>query len=332
MISHALSPRSRIAGTGSYVPERLVTNAELEARLGTSDAWIREHTGLLGRRVAAEGETTSDMAAIAARRAVAAAGLTVADLDLIILATSTGDSPLPATAAHLQHKLGADLIPSFDLGASSAGFLYALTVGDQFIAAGTFKTVLVVGADMPSRVIDPECRTLNVLFGDGAGAVVLTASDGARGILSATLHADGTLAELMRIPGGGSAEPLTVEGIKNKRQFLRMDAPRVRELTMQHLTRTATRALKAARITSAELDWVVAQQGNVRLAEAISGRLGFPSARVLLEPGDHANTMAASIPITLDRAVRSGTIKDGQTVLACALGAGLVWGALIVRM
>ena len=332
MIGQGHGPKSKIVGTGSSVPERLVTNAELEARLGTTDAWIREHTGLSGRRVAADGETTSDLAAVAARRAIEAAGLTVADLDLIILATSTGDSPLPATAAHLQHKLGADLIPSFDLGASSAGTLYALTVADRFIAAGTFKTVLVVGADLASRVIDPECRTMNAIYGDGAGAIVLTVADGASGILSSTLHADGTLAELMGIPGGGSAEPLTALGLANKRHRLTMDGARMRELTERKLTSFSTRALKAARMTSAELDWVVPQQGNARIAEAISRRLGFPPERVLLEQGSQANTMAASLPIVLDNAVRAGTIRAGHTVLMCALGAGVTWGALIVRM
>jgi 3-oxoacyl-[acyl-carrier-protein] synthase-3 len=325
-------PRSRILGTGSFVPESQVDNRQLEDRLATSDAWIREHTGIGSRHVLAAGETTSDMAAAAARRAVEAAGLTVADLDLIVLATSTGDSPLPATAAHLQQKLGADLVPSFDLNASSAGFLYALTVADQFIAAGTFKTVLVVGADAPSRFLNPRDRTTNALFGDGAGAVVVGQASGESGILSSKIHADGTYAELMQVPGGGSAEPLTPASLEQGRQYLTLDGPKLRDVTVRHLTSYSMQALKAARLTSAELDWVVAQQGNLRIVETISQRLGFPLSRFVLETEDVGNTVAASIPIALDRAVRGGKIKEGQTVLLCALGAGIVWGAMIVRM
>ena len=332
MIRDRVVPRSRILGTGSYLPERVVTNRELGERLATSDAWIREHTGIGARHVLGAGETTSDMAAAAARRAVEAAGLTVADLDLIVLATSTGDSPLPATAAQLQQKLGADLIPSFDLGASSAGFLYALTVADQFIAAGTFKTVLVVGADAPTRFLNPRDRTTQALFGDGAGAVVVGEAAGEAGILSSKIHADGTLAELMQVPGGGSAEPLDEGSLERGRQYLTIDGPKLRDITVKHLTAYSMQALKAARLTSAELDWVVGQQGNLRTAETISQRLGFPLTRFVLETEDVAHTTAASIPLALDRAVRAGTISQGQTVLMCALGAGICWAAMIVRM
>jgi 3-oxoacyl-[acyl-carrier-protein] synthase-3 len=325
-------PRSKILGTGCQLPKTVVTNRELEARLSTSDAWIREHTGIGSRHVLDTGETTSDIAAAAARRAVEAAGLTVADLDLIILATSTGDAPLPATAAQLQQKLGADLIPSFDLGASSAGFLYALTVADQFIAAGTFKTVLVVGADAPTRFLDPSDRTSWALFGDGAGAVVLGESDGNAGILASKIHADGTLGDLMGVPGGGSAEPLSEESLLRGRQYLTLDGQKLRDVTVKHLTANSMQALKAARLTSAELDWVVAQQGNLRIVETISQRLGFPMTRFVLETEDVANTMAASIPIALDRSIRAGKITAGQTVLMCALGAGITWGAMIVRL
>src|SRR3954468_4808899 len=197
-------PRARVLGTGRYVPSTVVTNAEIEAKVPTTDGWIRQHTGIERRHVAAGGEVTSDMAAAAGRAAIEGAGLTVADLDMIALATTSGDSPMPATAVHVQQKLGADLIPAFDLAASFAGFLYAMTVADQFIAAGTFKTVLVVGADTMSRVVDPGDRHTMPLFGDGAGAVVLGPALGdGRGILSSKIHADGTLASLISVPGGG---------------------------------------------------------------------------------------------------------------------------------
>jgi 3-oxoacyl-[acyl-carrier-protein] synthase-3 len=326
-------PRTRIIGTGSYLPERVVTNAELEARLETTAAWIEDHTGIKRRHVARDGETTSDMAAAAARRAIEASGLTVADLDLIVLATSTGDSPLPACAVHLQQKLGADLIPAFDLNASAAGFLYALTVGDQFIASGTYKTVLVVGADTMSRVLRPGDRTSEALFGDGAGAVVLApAGDDGRGILSSKIHADGALADLMHLPGGGSAEPLTVESLEKGRQFLQVSGRELFQVSVKHLTSYSMQALKAARLTSAELDWVVPQQANMKIVQIISERLGFPLSKFVLNLGECGNTLAASIPIALDGAVRDGRVQPGHTVLMCALGAGITWGAMMVRL
>lgn len=326
-------PRSRILGTGRYLPAKVVTNAELEARLNTSDAWLREHTGIERRRVIAEGETTSDMAAAAGRAAIEAAGLTPADLDMIILGTMSGDSPMPATAVNVQQKLGADLIPSFDLAASFAGFLYAMTVADQFISAGTYKTVLVIGADALSRHVDPNDRTTAPLFGDGAGAIVLgPASGDGRGILSSRIHADGALASLLETPGGGSAEPLTEERLKQGRQHIRMSGPELYQITVRHLTSYSMQALKAAGLTSAELDWVVPQQANRNIVDKISQRLGFSRSKFIENVAEYGNTSAASIPIALDEGVRDGRIQKGQTVLLCALGAGLAWGASIVRM
>ncbi|MEM9877623.1 MAG: 3-oxoacyl-ACP synthase, partial [Myxococcota bacterium] len=241
-------PRARVLGTGSYVPETIRSNEDLEATFDTTATWITSRTGILRRRIAAEGETTSDMATAASRRAIEAAGLTVADLDLIIVATSTGDAPLPATAVYLQQKLGADLIPAFDVNASSTGFLYALCMADQFVGVGTYNTVLVVGADCPSRALGPDDRTGAVLFGDGAGAVVLGPTRDERGILSARIHADGCLSDLMRIPGGGSAEPMTEEALAQGRHFLELDGPALGRVTVKHLTSTSMMALKAARL------------------------------------------------------------------------------------
>jgi 3-oxoacyl-[acyl-carrier-protein] synthase III len=326
-------PRSRILGTGRYLPSRIVSNEEIAARLNTSDAWIREHTGIERRRVAADGETTSDMAAAAGRSAIEAAGLTPADLDMIILGTMSGDSPMPATAVNVQQKLGADLIPSFDLAASFAGFLYAMTVADQFITAGTYKTVLVIGADLLSRRVDPMDRTTAPLFGDGAGAIVLgpSAGDG-RGILSSRIHADGALASLLEIPGGGSAEQLTKETLEQGRQHIRMRGQELFQITVKHLTSYSMQALKAAGLTSAELDWVVPQQANRNIVDKISQRLGFSRSKFIENVAEYGNTSAASIPISLDEGVRDGRIRQGQNVLLCALGAGLAWGASMVRM
>lgn len=326
-------PRSRILGTGRYVPTSVVTNAEIEARVPTTDGWIRQHTGIERRHVAGPGEVTSDMAAAAGRAAIEAAGLTVADLDMIILATVSGDSPMPATAVLVQQKLGADIIPAFDLAASFAGFLYALTVADQFIAAGTFKTILVIGADALSRHVDPSDRTALALFGDGAGAVVVgPADDDGRGILSTKIHADGTLAKLLEIPAGGSAEPMDAERLAKRRNTIKMQGQDLFAVTVRHLTSYSMQALKAAGLTSAELDWVVPHQANKNIVEKISQRLGFSRKKFVENIAEYGNTSAASIPIALDEAVRDGRIKPGQSVLLCALGAGLAWGAAIVRM
>lgn len=333
MTREAVVPKSRILGTGRYVPARVVTNDELGRKVDTSDGWIREHTGIVRRHVAAEGEVTSDMAAAAGRAAIESAGLTVADLDMIVVATVSGDSPMPATAVHVQQKLGADLIPSFDLAAGFAGFLYAMTVADQFIAAGTFKTILVVGADLLSRHVDPNDRTTLPLFGDGAGAVVLGPAQGdGRGILSSRIHADGALAGLMTVPGGGSAQPMTPERLAEKKQYVRMNGPELFAVSVKHLTSYSMQALKAARLTSAELDWVVPQQANRNIVQRISQRLGYSRSKFVENLEEYGNTSAASIPIALDEAVRDGRIKPGQTVLMCALGAGIAWGAAIVRM
>jgi 3-oxoacyl-[acyl-carrier-protein] synthase-3 len=333
MTREAKVPRARILGTGRYVPPAIVQNADLEARLGTTDAWLREHTGIERRHVAAPGEVTSDMAAAAGRAAIEAAGLTAADLDMIVLATVSGDSPMPATAVNVQQKLGADVIPSFDLAASFAGFLYALTVADQFISAGTFKTVLVVGADMMTRLADPTDRATAPLFGDGAGAVVLGPALGdGRGVLSARIHADGALSGYLEVPGGGSAEPMTPERLAARRQYLRMNGRELFQVSVKHLTSYSMQALKAAGLTSAELDWVVPQQANRNIVDRISQRLGYARHKFIENLAEVGNTGAASIPIALDEAVRDGRIQPGQTVLMCALGAGVTWGAAIVRL
>jgi 3-oxoacyl-[acyl-carrier-protein] synthase-3 len=333
MTREAIVPRTRILGTGRYVPAQVVTNAEIEGRVDTTDGWIRQHVGVERRHVSAPGEVTSDMAANAGRAAIETAGLTVADLDMIIVATTSGDSPMPATAVNVQQKLGADLIPSFDVAASFAGFLYAMTIANQFIAAGTLKTVLVVGADQLSRKVDPVDRTLVPLFGDGAGAVVLGPSQGdGRGILSSRIHADGALSDLLTIPGGGSAEAMTPERIAKKRNTMRMKGPDLFNVTVKHLTSYSMQALKAAGLTSAELDWVIPHQANRNIVERISQRLGFSRSKFVENLAEYGNTGAASIPIALDESVRDGRVKAGQTVLLCALGAGIAWGASIVRM
>jgi 3-oxoacyl-[acyl-carrier-protein] synthase-3 len=329
----AVAPRSRILGTGHYTPEKVVSNFDLEQIVDTTDAWIAERTGIRRRHVAADNEVTSDMAAAAGRRALEAAGLNVADLDMIIVGTISGDTPMPACAAHVQQKLGADEIPSFDISAACAGFVYGITIADQFIANGTAGCVLVIGVELLSRLLNWKDRTTCVLFGDGAGAVVLGPAKGdGRGILSTRIFTDGSLAGALQIPGGGSAEPLTPEGLERRRNKVHMTGSEVFKVAIKNLTSASTLALKASGLTSKELDWVVAHQANLRIITQVSDRLGFPLTKFILNIEEYGNTSSASIPIALDEAVRDGRIKPGQTVLLCALGAGISWGAAIVRM
>jgi 3-oxoacyl-[acyl-carrier-protein] synthase-3 len=330
---HPNTPRARLLGTGRYLPAHVVENAEIAARIGSSDRWIREHTGIERRHVAGPGESTSDMAAQAAKNAMAAAGLGVADLDMIIVSTTTGDTPMPACAAHVQQKIGADLIPSFDLSASGAGFLYAVTLAEQFIATGKMKTVLVACAESATRRTNPDDRTTAALFGDGAGAAIVGPATGdGRGILASELHADGSLADLFSIPGGGSAEVMDEARVAAGRHFFHMDGRELYDVTVHHLTVTSMRALKSAGLTSAELDWVIPLQANRNIVDTISTRLGYARSKFIENVSQYGNTLSASIPIALDEAVRDGRIRAGQTVLLCGLGAGVAWGAMIVRM
>lgn len=326
-------PKSRILGTGHYAPKRVVSNADLEKVVDTSDKWIAERTGIRRRHLAAEHEVTSDMAAAAAKRALEAAGLNAADLDMIIVGTISGDTPMPSCAVHVQQKIGADEIPAFDISAACAGFLYGLTIADQFIATGAANCILIVGVELLSRILNWQDRTTCVLFGDGAGAVILGASKGdGRGVLSTRIFTDGSLAGALHIPAGGSAEPITEEGLARKRNKVHMAGQEVYKAAIKNLTSASTIALKAADLTSAELDWVVAHQANLRIITQVSERLGFPLEKFILNIDEYGNTSSASIPIAFDEAVRDGRIRRGQSVLFCALGAGISWGSAIVRM
>jgi 3-oxoacyl-[acyl-carrier-protein] synthase-3 len=325
--------RSRILGTGHHAPEKVLTNLDLAKIVETSDEWITGRTGIRRRHIAADGEVTSDMAAAAARKALEAAGLSAADLDLIIVGTISGDSPLPSCAVHVQRKLGAEEIPAFDVSAACAGFIYGLTIADQFIRTGAARCVLIVGVELLSRLLDWSDRTTCVLFGDGAGAVVLGPSkDESRGLLATSLFTDGSLAPALEIPAGGAVEPLTADGIANKRNKVHMVGQEIFKAAIKNLTSASAHVLKDAGLTSAELDWVVAHQANLRIITQVSERLGFPLDKFVLNIDEYGNTSSASIPIALDEAVRGGRIKEGQTVLMCALGAGISWGAALVRM
>lgn len=325
--------RARITGTGSALPARVVTNAEFEARLDTDDAWIRERTGIRERRFAGEGEATSDLATAAARSALAAAGIGPDDLDMIVVATCTPDRPLPATAVFVQRELGATC-PSFDLNSACAGFSYALATAEAFIGSGLAGTVLVIGAEVLSRWIDMTDRSTCILFGDGAGAVVVRRADDpdGPGVLGSILGADGTAAEILIVPAGGTAYPFAPEVLTTRDNSIRM--PNGREVFKRAVTEMATACralLERSGFGPDDVDVLVPHQANARIMIAVAERLGIPMERAVLDVEDVGNTSAASIPIALDRAVRAGRVRDGDLVLVTSFGAGLSWGANLVR-
>ncbi|WP_437490132.1 beta-ketoacyl-ACP synthase 3 [Sorangium sp. So ce1014] len=347
MTFDARNPRARILGTGRSLPLAAPESAA-PAGAPPADGVARDASaggasaGAAGgagpgdaRRRGAAGETTSDLATRAAKAALDAAGLGPRDLEMIILATSSGDAPMPATAVYVQQKLGAELIPSFDLSASLTGLLYGLSVASQFVMAGTMKHVLVIGADLISRRMDPRDRASVQLLGDGAGAVVVgpAAGDG-RGILSVSLRADGKRADVLQVPGGGSAEPLTLERLADRRQYLRVKQPELRQAAEEHLGAQALAALAAAGLAPADVDWVIPHHADPQLAAHLADRLGCPRQRVLgaLDGEGAAGANAGSVAMVLDEALRDGRILPGHHVLLCALGGGLTWGSAVVRM
>ncbi len=324
---------SRIAGTGSYAPARVLTNADLERLVDTSDQWITERTGIKERRIAADGECTSDMALRAARAALAAAQIQATELDMIVVGTISPDRQLPACAAYLQQKLGVTGMPAFDVSAACAGFLYALSIGDQFIRSGTHRHVLVVGVELLSRVINWADRNTCVLFGDGAGAVVLApATEDTGRVLSSRLHTDSTLTESLFIPAGGSREPLTITGLEERRNTVQMVGNDIFRVAVKNLSSASRAALEVAGLAPDDVDWVVPHQANLRIIAQVSARLGIPLERFVINIDRFGNTSSASIPLALDEAVRDGRARPGHTVLMCALGAGISWASALVRL
>ncbi len=321
--------RARITGTGAYLPERVVTNEELAARINSSDNWIVSRTGIRQRHVAADGEVTSDLGHHAAVRALAAAGLAAADVDLVVVATTTPDDTFPATATQVQAKLGVRRGAAFDVQAVCSGFVYALAIADNFIKAGQVATVLVIGAETYSRILDWDDRATCVLFGDGAGAVVVQAVDGAAPqagtsqVLSTHLHADGRYRDILYVDGGPS-QTGTVG-------HLRMAGKEVFRHAVTSLAGVAEEALAANHLSVGDLDWVVPHQANIRILESLGKRLRIPPERFVVTVDRHANTSAASIPLALDEAVRDGRLVPGHLVLVEAIGGGLTWGAALIR-
>ncbi len=326
-------PQSRILGIGAYAPERVLTNRDLEKLVDTSDEWISERTGIKQRHIARDDETASDMALAASRRALEMAGLTPADLDMIIVGTISGDVPMPACAAYLQRKLGAGPIPSFDVSAACAGFLYAMSIADQFIRSGTHKHILIVGVELLSRLVDWEDRTTCVLFGDGAGAAVIGPAVGdGRGIITTRLYTDASLTESLCIPAGGSRERVTPDALQAKRDKVQMIGKDIFKAAVKNMSQASRAALDAAGMPADSVRWVVPHQANLRIISQIAERLDISLERFVINIERYGNTSSASIPLALDEAIRDGRIKPGDTVLMCALGAGVSWGSALVRM
>jgi 3-oxoacyl-[acyl-carrier-protein] synthase III len=319
---------ARIAGTGSYLPEKVLTNDDLAKFVDTSDEWIAARTGIRERHVAAEGETTGDLAYQASLRALEAAGVDASELDLIVLGTTTPDLIFPSTACLLQHRLGANGCPAFDVNAACSGFVYALSIADKFIRSGAAKTALVVGSETLTRMLDWTDRGTCVLFGDGAGAVVLKA-DAETGILSTHLHADGGKKELLWNPVGVSVgfKP----GEHNAGVKVLMTGNEVFKHAVKALDSVVEETLEANGLDRGEIDWLIPHQANLRIIEATAKRLDMPMERVVVTVDKHGNTSSGSVPLALDVAVRSGSVQRGQLVLLEAFGGGFTWGSALLR-
>jgi 3-oxoacyl-[acyl-carrier-protein] synthase-3 len=327
-------PETRTAGVtglGMSVPSRVLTNHDLEQMVETNDAWIRERTGIRERRIAASGESTSSFAFEASLKALNAAGLEPAEVELIIVATATPDMLFPATACLVQHQLGAKRAAAFDLEAGCSSFIYAMAVGAQFISTGCLRNVLVVGADTLSKITDWRDRSTCVLFGDGAGAVVLQPVEPPRGVLSVVLRADGSGADLLKMPAGGSRLPTSEETARSGLHHLVMNGREIFKFAVRAMGEAAAEALRSGGLKQEEVDCFIPHQANVRIIDALAKRLCLPPEKVLINVDRYGNTSSASIPIALYEAVSTGRIKSGSLALLVAFGAGLTWGALALR-
>jgi 3-oxoacyl-[acyl-carrier-protein] synthase-3 len=323
--------RAKIIATGSYVPKRVLTNLDLEKMVDTSDEWIRERSGIRERRIADEKEAASDLAYEAAKAAFKKADIKPKDIELIIVATITGDMPTPATACHLQHKLGIKKAAAFDVNAACSGFLYGLSIADNFIKSGAYKRILLVGSEVLSRFTDWEDRTTCVIFGDGAGAIILEATDEDRGIVSTHIRSDGALWELLHMPGGGSINPPSKESLKKRQHYLKMKGNETFKVAVRTLENLVSRTLEENKLKASHISLLIPHQANMRIIQATAERLNIPMEKVFVNIDKYGNTSAASIPIALDEAVRQGRVRDGDYILLEAFGGGLTWASALIK-
>ena len=324
--------RSLIAGTGSYAPDKVLTNADLEKLVDTNDQWIMERTGIRERHVIADGEASSDLAFRAAGKALADAKLDPKDVEAIIVGTITPDYPFPSTAAVLQGRLGNKKAFAFDISAACAGSLYALSVADRYVASGAVKNALVIGVDALTRITDWTDRNTCILFGDGAGAmVVVPTNDPKRGILTTRIHADGSLVPILFQPGGGSKDPISDKVVRERSHFVKMNGREVYKIAVRALVDVCREVLQAEQLAPADVTYVIAHQANKRILDATLERLEIPASKCWMNLEKYGNTSAASVPMTLDEANRAGWFKPGDVILMMAIGGGMAWGASIVR-
>jgi 3-oxoacyl-[acyl-carrier-protein] synthase-3 len=323
--------RARIIGTGSYVPEKILTNHDLEAIVDTSDDWITERSGIKERRIAGEKQAVSDLAYEASKAALKSAGLKGKDIDLIIVATISGDMPLPATACILQDKLDARKAAAFDVTAACSGFIFGLSVANAYVLSRAYRRILLVGAETLSKFTDWEDRTTCVLFGDGAGAVILEAAEEDRGIVATKLHSDGSMWDLLHTPGGGSRNPASKETVRKRLHFIKMKGNETFKVAVRTLESLVVECLKENKLRASDIALLIPHQANLRIIQATAKRLGLPMEKVMVNLDRYGNTSAASIPIALDEAVRSGKIRSGDYVLLEAFGGGLTWASALIR-
>ena len=322
--------RAKITATGSYLPEKILTNFDLEKMVDTSDEWIRQRTGIEVRHIA-EDESTSDLAAKAADDILKNSSLDASDVELIIVATVTPDQPLPATALFVQEKIGANNAFAFDINAACSGFIYALSVADAYIRAGMVKNAIVIGAETLSKITDWTDRSTCVIFGDGAAGVLLEATEDDSGILSIVLHSDGRYTDLMRVPAPGSREPCSEEAIKNRDIYIKMKGNETFKMAVRNIASVSKEALDIAGMDFSNVDWMISHQANKRIIDSVAKRVGLEDGRAIVTIDKHANTAAASIPLALDWACKMGMIKKGDIVLLNSFGASLTWSASVVR-
>jgi 3-oxoacyl-[acyl-carrier-protein] synthase-3 len=324
--------RSVIAGTGSYAPVKVLTNADLEKLVETSDTWIQERTGIKERHVIAEDQATSDLALQASLRALEMAKLDPKDVEMIVVGTVTPDYPFPSVGAVLQGKLGNKKAFAFDVSAACAGSLYALAAADRFVSSGAVKNALVVGADALTRITDWTDRNTCILFGDGAGAIVLKPGDDPnRGILTTRLHSDGSLVPILLQPGGGSRDPISEKVVREKSHYVKMNGREVFKVAVRALVESSLEVLAAENLTPGDVTWCIAHQANKRILDATLQRLEIPASKCWMNLEKYGNTSAASVPMTLDEANRAGWFKPGDVILMMAIGGGMAWGASVVR-
>jgi 3-oxoacyl-[acyl-carrier-protein] synthase III len=327
----SLLVRSRIISVGSYLPERILSNVDLEKMVDTSDDWITERTGIRERRIADESQAASDLAFEASQIALERAGLNAREIDLIIVATVTGDMPFPSTACFLQNRLGASHAVGFDVNATCSGFLYALYIADGFIRSGMHRRILVVGAEVLSKVTDWKDRTTCVIFGDGAGAAIVESTAEDRGILSMSINSDGSMWELINIPGGGSRNPASKETLKKGMHTIRMKGNETFKVAVRTLEDVALKTLADNNLNPSQLALLIPHQANLRIIQATADRLNLPMEKVFVNLERYGNTSAASIPIALDEALTSGRIRDGDYILLEAFGGGLTWASALIK-